>query len=278
MHLDSCLNSPLLESEMNFDSNLSRFIQSDGRTVIIPIDHGIAIPVTGMPDPVALIEELNPEVDGYVVNFGLARMGAGAMHGKGICLRTDGYKPAFDPKLDEGSYRLYGANDASMLGCNAVMNMLYTPHPHEARIFREVAELVSESFEADMPVILEALPFGVGRPADYSLENIAFAVRMAAELGADIVKTAFPNNASSDDFRSIVESCYVPLVVLGGSAMGDDQALLSMVKSAIDAGAIGVAIGRNVWQHPTPVRIARALRTIVHDDASVDSALKCLTD
>lgn len=66
----------------------------DGRTVILPIDHGTAIPVPGLEDPGALIEALNPAVDGYVVNAGVARAFGGLMQGKGVCLRTDLYKPA----------------------------------------------------------------------------------------------------------------------------------------------------------------------------------------
>ena len=74
---------------MDRESNLSRFFQSDGRTVILPIDHGTAIPVPGLEDPIGLIEALNPIVDGYVVNLGIALAAADALEGKGICLRTD---------------------------------------------------------------------------------------------------------------------------------------------------------------------------------------------
>ncbi len=263
---------------MDREQNLSRFLQSDGRTVILPIDHGTAIPVPGLEDPIGLIERLNPVVDGYVVNLGLAFAAAEALEGKGVCLRTDCYKPRYgDDHLDEGSYRLYGAEEALAAGAHAMMNMLYTHHPNESGIFRETAELVSESLDADLPVILEALPFGIGRPADYTLENIGYTVRAAAELGSDIVKTAFPTEASADEFRAIVEACFVPVIVLGGAAMGDDRALLEMVGKAMDAGAVGIAVGRNVWQHPQPDKIAKALHAVVHDEATVDAALKCLS-
>ena len=261
---------------MDLEENLSQFLQSDGRTVILPIDHGTAIPVPGLENPAALIETLNPVVDAYVVNLGLAFSAFDQLEGKGVCLRTDCYKPRHGENLDEGSYRLYGADEALTVGAHGVMNMLYLHHPNEAGMFREVAELISECLEVDLPVILEALPFGIGRPGDYTVENIAFTVRAAAELGANIVKTAFPTGATADQFRAIVEACFVPVIVLGGASMGDDRALLEMVKKAMDAGAAGIAVGRNVWQHPTPAKIARALHSIVHEDASVSSALKCL--
>jgi len=90
------------------------------------------------------------------------------------------------------------------------------------------------------------------------------------------VKTAFPTNGSVDDFKAIVEAALVPVIVLGGASMGDDSALLSMVKKSMDAGASGIAVGRNVWQHEKPAAVAAALQAIVHDDASVDAALKLI--
>ncbi|MFT5110263.1 MAG: DhnA family fructose-bisphosphate aldolase class Ia [Pseudoalteromonas tetraodonis] len=111
---------------------------------------------------------------------------------------------------------------------------------------------------------MEALPYGIGRGEDYTLANIGFTVRMAAELGADVVKTAFPTGASVDEFREIIESCFVPVIVLGGAAMGDDEALLKMVRDAMAAGAAGVAVGRNVWQHKNPVEIGQRMAEIIH--------------
>jgi DhnA family fructose-bisphosphate aldolase class Ia len=258
--------------------NLSHFIQSDGRTVILPIDHGTVIPVHGLEDPCALIKSMAPHVDGFVVNLGVARAGleADAFGDKGICLRTDCYKPPYPGNPNEGSSRIYGGDEADVIGAHAMMNMCYPHHPSESENFRECAELISESLESDIPVILESLPFSIGRPEDYTVENIGFAVRLAAELGADIVKTAYPTNGTADDFKAIVDACFVPVVVLGGAAMGDDRALLEMVRKSIDAGAIGIAVGRNVWQHANPPKVAAALNAIVHDDASVDSALKLL--
>ncbi|MDF1753112.1 MAG: hypothetical protein P1U89_10090 [Verrucomicrobiales bacterium] len=259
------------------EENLRQFFGKDGKTVILPIDHGTAIPVPGMDDPIGLIEETSPNVDGFVVNLGLALAAHEQLENTGLCLRTDCYKPVYGDNEDEGAYRIYSAEHAEMIGANAVMNMLYVHHGHEAESFREAAELIGESLDAEIPVILETLPFGIGRPDDYTPENIGFAVRAAAELGADVVKTAFPTNGTVDDFKKIVNGSFVPVIVLGGAAMGDDKALLSMVKMAMDAGASGIAVGRNVWQHPKPKSITKALHAIVHGDDSVDSALKLMS-
>ena len=246
------------------EDHLKQFFRADGKTMILPIDHGTAIPVAGLEDPRSLIEALNPIVDGYVVNLGTANAFADVLEGKGVCFRTDVYKPAAEGNRDLGSYMVYTAEDALEVGANAVMNMLYTHHGEEDRIIAECANLISQGMAMEMPVILEALPYGIGRGDDYTLENISFTVRMAAELGADVVKTAYPTGASADEFRSIIEASYVPVVVLGGAAMGDDDALLKMVSDAMAAGAAGVAIGRNVWQHPQPEEIAKRMCEIIH--------------
>jgi DhnA family fructose-bisphosphate aldolase class Ia len=262
---------------MTREENMDRFFGRDGKTVILPIDHGTAIPVPGMEDPIGLIEETSPHVDGYVVNIGLALAAHEQLEDKGLCLRTDCYKPAYGDNEDEGAYRIFDAEHAELIGANAVMNMLYTNHSNEAGIFREAAELIGDSLDVDVPVILESLPLGIGKPDAYTPENIGFAVRAAAELGADVVKTAFPTNGSVDDFRQIVEACFVPVIVLGGAAMGDDEALLTMVRKAVDAGASGIAVGRNVWQHSNPPAVASALNAIVHGNDKVETALKLIS-
>jgi DhnA family fructose-bisphosphate aldolase class Ia len=261
---------------MSKAENLKAFFQDDGRTVILPIDHGTAIPVAGLERPGEVILSLKDSVDGFVVNLGVAQACKSELAGKGVCLRTDCYKPVYPGNPDTGPERLYTCDDAQLLGAHAIMNMCYPLHSHEFKNFRDCADLISESLDSQMPVILESLPIGIGRPDDYTVENIGFVVRLAAELGADVVKTVFPTNGSVDDFKAIVDAAIVPVVVLGGAAMGDDEALLTMVKNSIEAGASGIAVGRNVWQHRNPPAIAKALRAIVHGNDSVDSALKLI--
>lgn len=252
------------------DENLLEFFRK-GKTVILPIDHGTAIPVTGMEQPGELIAGVRDYVDGFVVNLGLARAFSGVLKGKAVCLRTDVYKPPYEGAPDAGSYRVYGAGEARAVGAHAMMNMLYVHHANEERMVRECAELIAQGLECGVPLIIEALPFGIGRPADYTVENISFVARMAAELGADVVKTAYPGDR--DGFARIVDACPVPVIVLGGAAMGDDAGLLGMVEDAMLAGASGIAIGRNVWQHVNPPGIARALTAVVHGGASAAEAL-----
>ncbi len=250
---------------------LRSLLRANGRTVIVPIDHGTAIPVAGLERPDSLIEGLREWADAFVVNYGAARACRTALEGRAVCLRTDVYKPARPGQPDHGAWMTYGAADAVRAGAHCVMHMLYPHHADEARQFREGARLISECHTAGLPVITETLPFGLGRTADYTPEHIGFAVRAAAELGADVVKTAWPG--SRDAFQKIVESTFVPVIVLGGAAQTDDASILRMVADSIAAGGAGVAIGRNVWQHENPPLMLRRLHAIVHEGADADAAL-----
>jgi DhnA family fructose-bisphosphate aldolase class Ia len=261
---------------MNRQENLESFFRN-GKTVILPLDHAVAIPVPGLENPFEMIERVSPYVDGYVMNLGVAMRAADSMAGKGICLRTDVYNTRMTGD-GAGSINVYGVEEAEMVGANAVMNMLYPNSISERVNFQEVADLVRTSLDLDIPTIIEALPYGLGQNDKYTLENVMFAARLAAELGADVVKVPYPIDAKPGDFRRVTESCFVPVIVLGGASMNDDASLLKMVEDAMDAGAAGIAIGRNVWQHKSPAAIARSLAAIVHEEASALEALALLKE
>ncbi|HCN27854.1 MAG TPA: hypothetical protein DIT64_03540 [Verrucomicrobiales bacterium] len=261
---------------MTRQENLDIFF-TDGKTVILPIDHGVAIPVPGLENPFAMIDAVSPYVDGYVMNLGVAMRAADSMAGKGICLRTDVYNTRLTGD-GAGSINVYGAEEAEMVGANAVMNMIYPWSVSERMNFQECADIIRSSMDLDIPVILEALPHGLGQTDKYTLENVAFAARLAAELGADVVKIPYPTDAKPGDFKKVIEQVWVPVIILGGAAVNDDAALLQMTEDAMNAGAAGIAMGRNVWQHKNPPAIARSLAAIVHDDADALQALSLLRE
>jgi DhnA family fructose-bisphosphate aldolase class Ia len=261
---------------MTRQENLDAFF-TNGRTVILPIDHAVAIPVPGLENPFDLVERVGPYVDCFVMNLGMAMRAADSMAGKAICLRTDVYNTRLTGE-GAGSINVYGPEDAELVGANAVMNMLYPWSQYEKTNFQECADVIRSSLDVDIPVILEALPYGLGQTDRYTVENVQFAARLGAELGADMVKVPFPPNATADDFRKVVESCFVPVIILGGAPMGDDASVLKMAADAMEAGAAGIAIGRNVWQHTNPLAIARSLYAVVHNDFSALEALALMKE
>lgn len=261
---------------MNRQENLEAFFR-DGKTVILPLDHAVAIPVPGLENPFEMIERVSPFVDGYVMNLGVAMRAADSMAGKAICLRTDVYNTRMTGD-GAGSINVYGVEEAELVGANAVMNMLYPWSISEKVNFQECADLIRTSLDIDIPVILEALPYGLGQTDKYTLENVLFAARLGVELGADVVKVPYPTDAKPGDFRRVTESCFAPVIILGGPSANDDASLLKMVEDAMEAGAAGIAIGRNVWQHKNPPAIARSLAAIVHEDVSALEALALLKE
>jgi fructose-bisphosphate aldolase/2-amino-3,7-dideoxy-D-threo-hept-6-ulosonate synthase len=121
-----------------------------------------------------------------------------------------------------------------------------------------------------MPVLAMAYARGPGVDSA-DPEALGHAVRLAEEVGADIVKTGYSGDAES--FEHVVESTRRPVVIAGGSK-GTDRETLEMVRGVMDAGGSGISMGRSIFQHDDPEGIARAVANVVHDDASTDDALR----
>jgi fructose-bisphosphate aldolase/2-amino-3,7-dideoxy-D-threo-hept-6-ulosonate synthase len=124
-----------------------------------------------------------------------------------------------------------------------------------------------------MPLLAMMYPRGKKIKTENDVENVKLAARVAAELGADIVKTVYTGDP--DSFREVTRGCPVPVVVAGGSKT-DDRTTLELIEGAMAGGAAGISIGRNAFQHRTPDRFVRAAACIVHHNKSVDEALEIL--
>ena len=125
-----------------------------------------------------------------------------------------------------------------------------------------------------MPLIAMMYPRGKAILNPNDVEVVAHAARAGAELGADIVKTNYTGDI--DSFRRVVEGCPVPVVIAGGPKTETDMEFLQMIEGAMQAGARGVAIGRNVFQHHDPVKITMAIAAIVNKGKTADEAIKIL--
>jgi fructose-bisphosphate aldolase/2-amino-3,7-dideoxy-D-threo-hept-6-ulosonate synthase len=116
-------------------------------------------------------------------------------------------------------------------------------------------------------------PRGKNIKTNNDLDQVKLAARVAAELGADIVKTVYTGDPES--FREVTRGCPVPVVVAGGSKT-DDRTTLELIEGAMAGGAAGISIGRNAFQHKHPDKFVRAAACIVHGNKSVEEALKIL--
>ena len=98
---------------------------------------------------------------------------------------------------------------------------------------------------------------------------IALGARVAAEHGADIVKTYY----TAKDFDKVTASCPVPIVIAGGPKCETDEETLSMIRGALDGGAAGIVMGRNIWQSPRPVPLIKAVRALIHENVSLENSI-----
>jgi len=171
---------------------------------------------------------------------------------------------------DESDKRVTGtAEDAVRAGADAVSFHINVGSDHEPDQIEELADLTADADRLGLPVLAMAYARGPGVD-ETDPEALGHAVRLAEELGADVVKTGY--SGDGDSFARVTESTRLPVVIAGGSR-GTDRDTVEMVRGAMDGDAAGVSMGRSIFQHEDPEGITRAVSAVVHDDASVDEAL-----
>lgn len=241
---------------------MGRLFAPDGKTLIAALDHGIAglSPLAWLEKPEKLIGALSQAgVDALILTPGLAEVLAGSLHGKGLVLRVDCGPTALTGNWQE-SHPAVSVEDAMRLGADAVIAMGIVGTEGESRSLQALAQLARHCKEWSVPLIAEMLPGGFAA-SECSAEQIKIAARIGAELGADIIKIRY--SGSADSFRAVTETCFRPVVVLGGSAQGPTE-LASATRDAMSAGARGAAVGRNIWQANDPTKVASLLAEAVH--------------
>src|SRR5919199_3824517 len=247
---------------------LGRVFGADGRTLVLPVDHGMTLGrVEGLEDPVGRVDGLlDLPCDGLLMAPGLTRHTADRFARRGAPARLLTLDTFF---RDEGE-AVAGADFAApvelgaRLGVDAVKLFMAwnVPNVERAATVARIADVVERAAAYDMPVMVE--PIGIGAPRDeatISLEGDA--ARVAMEIGADIIKVAYPGPELMAAWASELQ---VPLVILGGPRSGEPEGVLELAREAVAHGARGLVIGRNVWQRPPDVTRAlmRELDEIVH--------------
>ncbi len=251
---------------------MRRIFAGDGRTVIVALDHAAYFgPMAGLERPGEVLRAVvEAGADAVLTTAGIAARFGEELGRAGLILRADGGSTVRNPQPAEMRLIL-SVERALRLGADALACMGMIGFAEEAASLHALANLVEACSRWEIPVLTEMLVRGRdgGKP---TAEDVAFATRIGAELGADFVKTLYVGPPEA--YRIVMEACYVPVVVLGGEKATDDRTVLEAVAGAMAAGAAGVAIGRNVWQHPDPAGMVRALVVLVHGGATVDEALK----
>jgi DhnA family fructose-bisphosphate aldolase class Ia len=255
---------------------LSHIFREDGKALIVAMDHAAVFgTMEGLENPGKVIRQVRAGgADAILTTYGVVTRFAREIGNLGVVLRVDGGGSVL--AKERGPMQLiYDVYDALRVGADAVGTMGMPGSQFEAETLPYLSELVAQCAEWNVPVMAEMLPGGFENPAEmWTAENIGHACRIGAELGVDFIKTTYSGDAQS--FRAICEQVYVPIVVLGGSKSKAPRDLLDGIHGAMQSGASGVAVGRNIWRYPEPDKMTAAIAAIVHDGATVDAALKVL--
>ncbi len=238
-------------------NRLSRIIKpKDGRTVMLAVDHGYFMgPTTGLENIKTMVDPLLRYADTLMLTRGGLRNYIDPENDIPIVLRVSGGTSIINEEhlLHEGT--VVDVEDAIRLNVSGVAFSILVGEPFERDTILGMAEYIDKCERYGIPVLaVTAVGRGLGKDAKY----LSLASRIAAELGAHIVKTYY-----CEKFERVVESCPVPIVIAGGKKQPEQDAL-QMAYDAIQAGAIGVDMGRNIFQSSSPVGMMKAVNAIVH--------------
>jgi len=251
---------------------LNRIFKSDGRTVIIPMDHGVSLgPVQGLVNMQETVDKLaKGDVDAIVVHKGIAKtVNTGSI---GLIVHLSA-STKLGPDLNR-KVKVCSVEEALRLGADAVSLHINVGAASEHEMLMKLGDVADECDSLGVPLLAMMYPRGPGVSSEYDPEMVEFAARIGAELGADIVKTNY--TGSVETFQRVVQGCPVPVIIAGGPKGKTETDVLEAVFGSIKAGGVGVSIGRNVFQHENPTAMTKALSAIVHRGATVEEALKLL--
>lgn len=255
-----------LERIMNRNTN---------RTIIVPMDHGVTVgPIEGLADMRKAISNMvSGGANAILMHKGMVRAGHRGSGGDvGLIIHLSaGTTLSPDPNAKE---LVCTVEEAIKLGADAVSIHINLGAETDKEMLRQFGLVSERCTEWQMPLVAMIYTRGPKIKNEYDVNNIKLAARVGAELGADIVKVGYTGSAES--FRSVVEGCPIPVVIAGGPKMGSDEEIFRMVEGALAAGAAGLSIGRNAWQHAKPDKMVRALSRMVHENAGVQDAIATL--
>jgi fructose-bisphosphate aldolase/2-amino-3,7-dideoxy-D-threo-hept-6-ulosonate synthase len=244
---------------------LGKIFREDGKALIVAMDHGLRGPIAGLEQPEVTIKKLLAgKPDAILTNLGILQRYADQLSKlPGIILTIPSDKRAlqFIPL-------------AARIGADAVKVSVFEPISNREK-FEIFWEIAAECEEYSIPLLAEPAPIKdvESRSLVTDVNIIKKVARQAAEMGADFLKIAYTGSVES--FREVIDTCAnTPVVIMGGPKMETVEEVLQTVKGSIDAGGNGVAIGRNIWQFEDPTAMVRAMRKIIHENASVQEAME----
>ena len=250
----------------------ARVFGSDGRALVVPIDHAVTNgPIAGIADPSTTITNLlEGGADAMLMHRGLVAAGVwpAKVDAALIVHLSGGTEMSGRPELKT---MVCDVEEALRLGADMVSIHVSLGTGSDLDALADLGRVSSACSKWGMPLL--AMVYGYGDAAS-KRSCIPHAARIAAELGADCVKVNHPGDPEL--LRRLVEGCFRPVLIAGGERVSDSFRVLRGVEEALAAGAAGVCIGRNAYQHDTPSEFVRALRAVIHEGQTAAEAFERL--
>ena len=255
--------------DWGMQSRLARVFRAEsGRTVMLAIDHGyFQGPTSGLERVDVNILPLAPYADALMLTRGILRSIVPPTYERGVVMRASG-GPSILRELSNEQLAV-DMEDAVRMNVSAVAVQVFIGGEYETQSIHNMTRLVDMGYRYGIPVLGVT---AVGKQLTRDARYLALAGRIIAELGAHVNKTYF-----CEGFEEVVAKVPVPIVVAGGKKT-DEREALQLAHHAIAAGAVGVDMGRNIFQSDSPVGMMKAIHAIVHHDASVDEAFGIYQD
>jgi len=249
--------------------------RASNNVVVVPMDHGMSMgPISGLIDMRDTISKISEGgATAVLMHKGMIPYGH-RTGGKDIGLivhLSAGTGMGGDPNA---KVIVTTVEEALTLGADAVSIHINLGADSESKMLQDAGDISRKCQQWGMPLLAMVYPRGPDVKNPFDVDALKKCARVAAELGADLVKTSYTGDI--DTFREVVRGCPIPIVIAGGPKMNTDQELLTMVRDSIDAGGHGVSIGRNIFQHENIVGITKAVSEIVLHDVSIENAMKFL--
>jgi fructose-bisphosphate aldolase/2-amino-3,7-dideoxy-D-threo-hept-6-ulosonate synthase len=243
---------------------MKRIFKNDGKCLVVAMDHGLVMgPLPGIVDPGPTIEAvIKGGADAVMTTLGIVERYGDLIAGRSSFIFSSPAPKDMTPTVDL----------ALKFGADAIRLFVNITGGDDSAIMASLWSASLACKKYGLPLLAEIYPTKsehILNPTDKDV--IAKYSRIGAEAGADFIKTFY--TGSVDSFRHVVESCPVPVIVLGGLKMKTDRQALQVVKDSMEAGAAGVAFGRNIWQNKNPEGVTRAIAGIIHEGWTVDKAL-----
>ena len=237
---------------------------TDNRALMLAVDHGYFLgPTEKLEVPRKTISPLLKYCDSLMLTRGVQRTSVNPKFPTPIVLRVSGGSSIIGADLSNEEITV-SIKDAIRLNACALAMSIFVGSKYEKQTIVNLGKLVSEAEEFGIPVLaVTAVGKEIGQK---DARYLSLACRIAAEQGAHIVKTYYCEN-----FEKVVESCPVPIIIAGGKKIPERDAL-ELAYNSIKSGAVGVDMGRNIWQSDNPVPMIRAVRSIVHGNSNVNDA------